>query len=85
MVLTIGFVVYAVPPYLTLDPSRARLAPLPDNPVFYPLLVTHIFLGSIVLLTGCLQLWPWLRRAHRGCIAGRDGSTWRRCCRPPSR
>ena len=66
IVLTIGFVVHAVPPYLTLDPSRARLAPLPDNPVFFPLLVTHIFLGSIVLLTGCLQLWPWLRRAHRG-------------------
>jgi len=66
MVLTIGFVVYTVPPYLTLDPSRARLAPLPDNPVFFPLLVTHIFLGSIVLLTGCVQLWPWLRRTHRG-------------------
>ena len=64
LLLSIGFVVYAVPPYLTLDPSRARLAPLPDNPVFYPLLVTHILLGSIVLLTGCLQLWPWLRRAH---------------------
>ena len=64
LLLSIGFVVHAVPPYLSLDPSRARLAPLPDNPVFYPLLVTHILLGSIVLLTGCLQLWPWLRRAH---------------------
>jgi uncharacterized membrane protein len=64
MLLTIGFVLYALPPYLTLDPDRARLAPLPDHPVFYPLLVTHIFLGSIVLLTGCLQLWPWLRRTQ---------------------
>lgn len=38
-------------------------------PYYYPLLVTHIFLGSLALLTGCLQLWPWLRGrypvAHR--------------------
>ena len=66
LLLSVGFVVYAVQPYITLDPSRARLAPLPDNPMFYPLLITHIFLGSVVLLTGCLQLWPWLRRTHPG-------------------
>ncbi|HEY5787390.1 MAG TPA: DUF2306 domain-containing protein, partial [Microlunatus sp.] len=66
LLLSVGFVVYAVQPYITLDPNRARLAPLPDNPVFYPLLITHIFLGSVVLLTGCLQLWPWLRRTHPG-------------------
>ncbi len=60
--VAVGFVIYAVPPYLGLDPARARLQPMPDSPVFYPLLVTHIFLGSVALLTACLQVWPWLRR-----------------------
>jgi uncharacterized membrane protein YozB (DUF420 family) len=60
----VAFVVYAVPPYLGLDPSRARLQPMPDSPHFYPLLVTHIFLGSVAILTACLQVWPWLRRTH---------------------
>ena len=64
LITTVLFLVYAVPPYLTLDPDRARLAPLPDHPLFYPLLVTHIFLGSIVLLAACLQVWPWLRQTH---------------------
>ena len=61
-IVAVGFVIYAVPPYLGLDPARARLQPMPDSPVFYPLLVTHIFLGSVALLTACLQVWPWLRR-----------------------
>ena len=61
-IVAVGFVIYAVRPYLGLDPARARLQPMPDSPVFYPLLVTHIFLGSVALLTACLQVWPWLRR-----------------------
>jgi uncharacterized membrane protein len=61
--VTVGFLIYALPPYLTLDPSRARL-PVPHNPVFYPVLVTHIFLGSIMLGCATLQVWPWLRRRH---------------------
>jgi uncharacterized membrane protein len=63
-IITLAFLAYAVPPYLTFDPGQARLAPLPPSPLFYPLLVLHIVLGSIVLLTACLQVWPWLRRTH---------------------
>ena len=63
-VLTVIFVAYVLPPYLTLDPAQARLQPMPEFPGYYPLLVTHIFLGSVVLLTACLQVWPWLRRSH---------------------
>lgn len=63
-VVTLAFLAHAVPPYLTLDPAQARLAPLPPSPLFYPVLVLHILLGSIVLLTACLQVWPWLRRTH---------------------
>jgi uncharacterized membrane protein len=62
--LTVIFIGYAVPPYLTLDPAGARIQPMPPHPSYYPLLVTHIFLGSVALLAACLQVWPWLRRSH---------------------
>ena len=58
------FVVYALPPYLTLDPAQARLQPFPPFAAYYPLLVTHIFLGSVALIAASLQVWPWLRRTH---------------------
>jgi uncharacterized membrane protein YozB (DUF420 family) len=63
--LTVIFIGYALPPYLTLDPARARIQPLPPHASYYPLLVAHIFLGSIALPAACLQVWPWLRRSHR--------------------
>jgi len=56
--LTVTFIGYAVPPYLTLDPARARIQPMPPHAAYYPLLVSHIFLGSVALLTACLQVWP---------------------------
>jgi uncharacterized membrane protein YozB (DUF420 family) len=62
--LTVIFIGYAVPPYLTLDSARARIQPMPPHAAYYPLLVSHIFLGSVALLTACLQVWPWLRRSH---------------------
>ena len=58
------FVAFSLPPYLTLDPAQARLQPIPPFPGFYPLLVTHIFLGAVALLAACLQVWPWLRQNH---------------------
>ncbi|WP_226363949.1 DUF2306 domain-containing protein [Pseudonocardia abyssalis] len=62
-VLTVVFLGYALPPYLGLDPARARL-PLPDLPWFYPALVLHIACGSVALLTATVQVWPRLRRTH---------------------
>jgi len=62
--VTVIFVVYAVPPYLKLDPALARIQPMPPHASYYPLLVTHIFLGSVALLAACLQVWPWLRGSH---------------------
>lgn len=66
----VAFVAFALPPYLTLDPSQSRLPGLREGfPLYYPLLVTHIFFGSVALLTGCVQVWPWFRQrypsAHR--------------------
>lgn len=62
--LTVIFLVYALPPYLGLDPGLARLPVPAQYPWYYPALVTHIFFGSVALLTACLQVWPWLRRHH---------------------
>lgn len=69
LLVAVAFVLYALPPYLTLDPSRSRL-PVPQGyPPYYPLLVAHIVFGSVALLAGCFQVWPWFRRryptAHR--------------------
>ena len=64
VLLAVIFIAYAVPPYLSLDPAQARIQPMPPHASYYPLLVTHIFLGSIALLAACLQVWPWLRRSH---------------------
>jgi uncharacterized membrane protein YozB (DUF420 family) len=62
--LTLIFIGYAVPPYLSLDPTRARIQPMPPHSSYYPLLVSHIFLGSVALLAACLQVWRWLRESH---------------------
>jgi hypothetical protein len=68
MLVSVAFLAYALPPYLTLDPSRSRL-PVDHHPAFYVLLVTHIFCGTVALLAGCMQVWPWFRGrfpvAHR--------------------
>lgn len=59
--LTIAFLAFSLPPYLTLDPAQSRL-PIPASyPWYYPGLVAHIFFGSVALTTACVQLWPWLR------------------------
>ncbi|HEX4356703.1 MAG TPA: DUF2306 domain-containing protein [Pseudonocardia sp.] len=61
IVVTVLFLVFSLPPYLGLDPAKARLPIRADYPLHYPLMVGHIFFGSVALLAGCLQIWPWLR------------------------
>ncbi|WDZ93204.1 DUF2306 domain-containing protein [Nocardiopsis sp. HUAS JQ3] len=58
------FLVYALPPYLGLDPAQARVDVPEDVAWYYPLLVTHIFGGSLLTLLVILQVWPWLRVRH---------------------
>lgn len=62
--MTLAFVAFSLPPYLTLDPGMSRVSVREDIPWYYALLVTHIVFGSVALLTACLQVWPWLRRNH---------------------
>ncbi|MEJ2860171.1 DUF2306 domain-containing protein [Actinomycetospora flava] len=58
------FLVLELPAYLGVDPARSRIPVRTDYALHYPLLWAHIMFGSVALLTACLQIWPWLRRAH---------------------
>ncbi|MFP2964337.1 DUF2306 domain-containing protein [Myxococcus sp. 1LA] len=67
--ISIVFVAFSLPPYLTLNPERSRV-PQPDNfAAHYPLLVAHVIFGAVALLTASPQVWPWFRKhypvAHR--------------------
>jgi len=61
LLLVVAFVAFALPPYLTFDPARSRVPVAGAMRGYYPLLVAHVVFGSIALLAGCLQIWPWLR------------------------
>jgi len=65
IVLSILFLVFTLPPYLGLDPARSRVPLRADYPAHYPMLVGHILFGSVALLAGCLQVWPWFRARYR--------------------
>jgi hypothetical protein len=67
--LTVAFLAFSLPPYLTFDPGQSRL-PLRDGfGLHYPALVAHILFGTVALVTCCLQVWPWFRgrfpKVHR--------------------
>lgn len=65
VMIVVAFLTYELPPYLALDPHRARIPHLHMNVSWhYPSLVGHIMFGTIALVTVCLQMWPWLRRRH---------------------
>ena len=63
------FLAMSVPRYLTFDPALSRVPPVEGFPPHYPLLVAHILFGTVAMVTGFLQVWPWFRRrfpaAHR--------------------
>lgn len=63
LLVCVGFLAFSLPPYLSLDPGQSRIE-LRDNPVHYPLLVAHIFLGTIALVTCCFQVWPRFRQRY---------------------
>jgi hypothetical protein len=58
------FLAFSVPPYVSLDPANARLA-VPESPSwYYPVLVIHVFGGTLITLLVILQVWPWVRARH---------------------
>ena len=62
--MVVIFLAYSVPPYLTLDPTRSRIAPPAAHPWYYPLLASHVVFGAIAMVTCLPQIWPWFRRRH---------------------
>ncbi|MDT7581746.1 MAG: hypothetical protein QOK35_3010 [Pseudonocardiales bacterium] len=64
LVVVALFLALELPAYVGFDPAASRVPARPDLPLHYPLLVAHILFGSVALITACLQVWPWLRRAH---------------------
>jgi hypothetical protein len=54
VIIAIAFIAFALPPYLTLDPSRSRIPAPPDVQAYYPLLVAHVVFASIAMLSACL-------------------------------
>jgi uncharacterized membrane protein YozB (DUF420 family) len=65
VVVSVVFVAFSLPAYLTGDPADARV-PIPEHlgALYYPLLVAHVVFGSIALLTCGLQVWPRFRHRH---------------------
>jgi uncharacterized membrane protein len=62
--LSIAFVAFSLPPYLSLDRTRSRVPQPDDFAPHYPILVAHVLFGAVALLTACLQVWPWFRERH---------------------
>jgi uncharacterized membrane protein len=63
--LVVGvFLAYILPPYLGLDPSKARNILVKSIPLHYPLIITHVFTASTAMVAACMQVWPWLRRRY---------------------
>ncbi len=60
--LTFVFLAFSVPPYLDLDPDTAPIPIRPEPAWYYPLLLSHIFGGTVLMVVAIGQVWPWLRR-----------------------
>lgn len=69
LMIAVLFAATAVPPYLTGDRTLSRVPTHDDLSWYYPVLVAHIVFGTIALITGAFQVWPWFRGrypvAHR--------------------
>ncbi|GIG55869.1 hypothetical protein Lfu02_02410 [Longispora fulva] len=63
-VLTLAFLAFSLPPYLSLDPAQARLPLRAGFPAHYAVLLAHIGFGTVALVTCGLQVWPWFRQRH---------------------
>ena len=60
--LTLVFLAFSVPPYLDLNRDTAPIPIHPEPAWYYPLLVTHIIGGAVLMVVAIGQVWPWLRR-----------------------
>ena len=63
--VSLAFLAFSLPPYLSLDPKQSRVPPPDGFALHYPLLVAHVMFGSVALLTASLQIWPWFRKRYK--------------------
>ncbi|WP_218671432.1 DUF2306 domain-containing protein [Microbispora sp. GKU 823] len=63
-IVVAAFLVYQTSPFARagLDETKAPIPPHDGFSLYYPLLLTHIIMGSVTMVTVVLQLWPRLRR-----------------------
>jgi uncharacterized membrane protein YozB (DUF420 family) len=60
VLMVVAFLSYALPPYLTGDPSRSRVPA--TFGLHYPVLVGHVALATVAMVAAVVQIWPGLRR-----------------------
>jgi hypothetical protein len=63
--IIVAFLAFAIPPYVGLDPAKARVPQPAGFPEHYYVLVAHILFGTVAMVSGFLQVWPWFRRRYR--------------------
>ncbi|WP_024800154.1 DUF2306 domain-containing protein [Nocardia sp. BMG51109] len=64
MVVCAAFLVFSLPPYLSLDSAQSRAGLRAGVGFHYPVLLLHILFGTIALITSCFQVWPHFRAAY---------------------
>ncbi|WP_208544415.1 DUF2306 domain-containing protein [Saccharomonospora piscinae] len=62
--VVLGFLFFQLSPFRELNEATAPIPPHDGFPAYFPILLTHMFFGTIAMITVVLQLWPWLRRNH---------------------
>jgi uncharacterized membrane protein len=65
VIYCVGFSVYGILPYSTLNPDESRAGLRPELLwLQYPVLVAHVFGGVVAESLAWVQVWPWLRETH---------------------
>jgi len=64
IVIVVFNLLYALPRYLSLDPSRSRVPLDPGFPQHFGVIVAHVVTGNVAMVTVFLQLMPWIRRSR---------------------
>ena len=60
------FIAFALPPYLSLDVARSRIAPPTGVRAYYPLLVAHVVFASVAMAAAIVQIVPVIRTRFPG-------------------
>ena len=67
------FVPFALIPYVTFDPSRSRIPVRGDIPLYYPVLVFHIFTATVAVVLACLRVSQWFKRRYPSAFRASEG------------